>query len=145
MPPPMPPICRKPPDSQLPPTAPPQLTVAYAWSGTDYAGNEVHDSGVIQLFRTPGSPPIVYYGAAAPSGLPTTIILQGQPDDDNFTIAYTLQSSPYTLHTASWSFRWPDSRHSDYHHTQKTANPYETITLSITILKAASEKAPNEL
>lgn len=145
MPPPMPPICRKPPDSQLPPTAPPQLTVGYAWTGTDYAGTRISDSGVIHLFRNAGSPPIIYDGWAAPEEKPTRITLQGQPNHDTFYISATLQSATYAWHTASWVFEWRDSANSAYHHTELTDNPYEHLEIEITILRASPEKAPNEL
>jgi len=145
MPPPMPPICRKPPDSSLPPTAPAELTVGYSWFGTDYAGNTIKDSGVCYLFRTAGGPGIQYQGHAGPSDKPTTILLQGQPNDDNYTIAATLQSTTYNWHTAAWAFTWPDAKTTSYFHEEATQNPYEHVTFRLTILKAGSEKAPNEV
>lgn len=145
MPPPMPPICKKPPDSQLPPTAPAELTVGYAWFGTDYAGNTINDSGICYLFRTAGGPRIQYQGNAGPSDKPTTILLQGQPNDDTYTITATLQSSTYTFHIVAWTIHWPDPKASNYFHEQQTQNPYEHITFRLTILKTGIEKAPNEV
>lgn len=141
----MPPICRKPPDSALPPTAPAQLTVAYAWKGTDTGGLPIADAGTCQLFRTAPGPGIQYQGHSLTNGRPTTITLQGQPNDDNYSITATLQSATYIFHTATWQFTWRNSKHSNYYGEQQTTNPYEDITFTITILKAAPEKAPNEL
>jgi hypothetical protein len=145
MPPPMPPICRKPPDSQLPPTAPAQLTLAYSWAGTDPAGNSIADSGICYLFRTSTSPGIQYEGTASPADKPTTILLTGLPNDDNFSITATLQSGTYTWHTAAWTFHWFSPKTNNYFHEEATQNPYEHITLRLTILRAGDEKAPNAL
>lgn len=141
----MPPICRKPPDSQLPPTAPAELTVGYTWIGTDHAGNTIKDTGILYLFRTAGGPGIQYQGYAGPSNKPTTILLQGQPNDDTYSITATLKSGPYTWHTATWSFTWPAAKTSNYFHEEQTNNPYENIMFRLTILKAGIEKAPNEI